>query len=322
MYVDSIFTSNIHAKFNTSNASDYKNALKELIVAIKIVADDPNQFKSIIPTKLSLTMDGIGGIIIGNLFKIPDSSLPRGYKGENGIGRKVGYLVNGLSHKIDTGFWETIIDSQMVILEPNEKGKGKLKYEDIIVQDPVTGEFGVTTTSPPSPNGEMSVAEDNQKYPVLVKYHAWSYDYNSTVQKYAKVSEQTPVANSLRAALDKNYIVEKGVELSSNGDITENLKAAVLSFQSKLKSTSGFEFINAKKPIRITAGNDTYHRKYDTDKCNRTTHGRGLAIDIGTREFSQPQIDNIMNLLKSSGFEGVIYHSGSALHIHANISTT
>ena len=143
LYVDSVFTSNIHAKFNTSNASDYKNALKELIVAIKIVADDPNQFKSIIPTKLSLTMDGIGGIIIGNLFKIPDSSLPRGYKGENGIGRKVGYLVNGLSHKIDTGFWETTIDSQMVILEPNEKGKGKLKYEDIIVQDPVTGEFGV-----------------------------------------------------------------------------------------------------------------------------------------------------------------------------------
>jgi hypothetical protein len=136
--------------YNTDNSGEYKNALQEFINVIKALSNDPNQFKAIIPTKLTLTIDGIGGIIIGNLFKIPEDSLPRGYKGEKGIGRKLGYIVTGLSHKIDTGFWETTIDSQTVILETNETTKTKFDYEGIIIVEdpsvtpPVTRALGAT----------------------------------------------------------------------------------------------------------------------------------------------------------------------------------
>ena len=126
--------------YSTANSADYKNALRDIIVAIRTITNDPNQFKAIIPTKLSITMDGIGGIIIGNLFRIPDESLPRGYKSDNtegSVGRRLGYVVTGISHKIDTGFWETTIDGQTVILEPNDPSNGKIDYASIIVTDPV-----------------------------------------------------------------------------------------------------------------------------------------------------------------------------------------
>jgi hypothetical protein len=133
--VKGYFTDNIHATYNSSNSGEYKNSLKDIIIAIKSICDDPNQFKSIIPTKLSITMDGIGGLVIGNLFRIPEDSLPRGYKGGK-VGRKLGYIVTGISHKIDTSFWETTIDSQTVILETNDKLPNKMDYSKIIIPDP------------------------------------------------------------------------------------------------------------------------------------------------------------------------------------------
>jgi hypothetical protein len=268
-------------------------------------------------------MDGIGGIVIGNLFKLPPNVLPKGYRGEGGIGNKIGYAVTGLGHSIQNNDWITNIDAQFMILDDPKEGIGGIKVDYDKLTITTTGQdASVTPGSQSTTNiGEGSSLENNQKYPVLVKSEDFKKDYNSTVQNLAKVSTSVSVADSLRKQLDRKYITEKGGELSTNGDITEDLKSAILVFQNKLKSTAGFDFINTIGPIRITAGNDTYHRTYG-DKRNKTTHSRGLAIDIGTREFTQTQIDSIKNLLRSSGFTYVIYHGGSALHIHANISTT
>lgn len=139
LYNNSFFTDNIHAKYNISNSDEYKNALKDIINALKAISNDPNQFRSIIPTKLSLTMDGIGGMIIGNIFRIPEENLPAGYKGENGIGRKLGYIVTGLGHKLNVKDWETTIDAQTIILESPDNKKS-FDYNTIIITDPITGE--------------------------------------------------------------------------------------------------------------------------------------------------------------------------------------
>jgi len=60
--------------------------------------DPQNRFKTIIPTELSITLDGLGGIIIGNLFKINQDIVPKGYK--NTGGRNVAYIVTRLGHQI------------------------------------------------------------------------------------------------------------------------------------------------------------------------------------------------------------------------------
>jgi hypothetical protein len=310
-------------EFDVDEAGKYQNSLKDLINFFKAISTSRTKNKAIIPTKVSLVMDGIGGIVIGNLFKLPPNVLPKGYRGEGGIGNKIGYAVTGLGHSIQNNDWITNIDAQFMILDDPKEGIGGIKVDYGKLTITTTGQdASVTPGSQSTANiGEGSSPENNQKYPVLVKSEDFKKDYNSTVQNFAKVSTSVSVADSLRKQLDRKYITEKGGELSTNGDITEDLKSAVLTFQNKLKLTAGFDFINTIGPIRITAGNDTYHRTYG-DKRNKTTHSRGLAIDIGTREFTQTQIDSIKNLLRSSGFTYVIYHGGSALHIHANISTT
>jgi hypothetical protein len=73
-------------------------------------------------------MDGIGGMVIGNLFRIPDDILPRGYKGGGAGPSKIGYLVTGLGHSIQNNDWITKVDAQFVILDEPES---KLSITDV-----------------------------------------------------------------------------------------------------------------------------------------------------------------------------------------------
>lgn len=95
----------------------FDNVLRDLISAFNGTPNNPNKFKAIIPTQLSLDIDGIGGVIIGNVFQINQDIIPRGYKGDSGVGRKLGYLVKGLSHNIKDNDWVTTIDAYPVVIE-------------------------------------------------------------------------------------------------------------------------------------------------------------------------------------------------------------
>ena len=95
--------------FNVTEASKYSHALKDLI---NLILEEPTlgglNNKAIIPTKLSIEMDGIGGLIIGNLFKIPEDLVPKGYKGSE-VGAKVGYTITSLGHSVSNNDWVTKI---------------------------------------------------------------------------------------------------------------------------------------------------------------------------------------------------------------------
>lgn len=95
----------------------YKNALRDIISYAQGISKSPIRTSSIIPIQLSLTLDGIGGIIIGNIFKIPDTALPKGYKFELGSTSKLAQTVIGLSHKIENNDWTTTIDAYNIILD-------------------------------------------------------------------------------------------------------------------------------------------------------------------------------------------------------------
>jgi hypothetical protein len=77
--------------------------------------DERNKFKTIIPTELSITLDGIGGIIIGNLFKINQDIVPKGYR--NIPGRNLAYIVTKLSHDIANNDWTTSLSAYPIIFE-------------------------------------------------------------------------------------------------------------------------------------------------------------------------------------------------------------
>lgn len=71
-----------------------------------------------IPANINLTIDGIGGIIMGNAFTIPEDRLPLSLRGQGGTERntKVGFVVVGLTHSLDNNQWLTKIRGQMIKL--------------------------------------------------------------------------------------------------------------------------------------------------------------------------------------------------------------
>jgi hypothetical protein len=117
------------ADFNTEKAGQYKNALRDLINFYQNLTKSNIKNRAIIPTKLSITMDGIGGLVIGHMFKIPEDLLPRGYRGET-LGSKLGYVVTGIGHSISNNDWTTNIDAQTIILD--EPSGADLTFTDIV----------------------------------------------------------------------------------------------------------------------------------------------------------------------------------------------
>tara|TARA_R110001592_G_scaffold266709_1_gene532442 strand:- start:886 stop:4791 length:3906 start_codon:yes stop_codon:yes gene_type:complete len=77
----------------------------------QIVNQSPNQ-SSIIPLKFNAKMDGIGGIIIGNVFKLPKDKLPIGYQGDD-----IFFIVMGEEQTISAGQdWTTTISGHLILL--------------------------------------------------------------------------------------------------------------------------------------------------------------------------------------------------------------
>lgn len=76
-----------------------------------------SSFTSVIPLDFSATMDGISGIVIGNMFKIQKDRLPKAYSKAD-----VGFIVFSEEQKITAGGdWTTDIGGKLVMLEQEVK---------------------------------------------------------------------------------------------------------------------------------------------------------------------------------------------------------
>ena len=70
-------------------------------IATAIKSQEVNVSPGLIPIEVSITMDGIGGIIIGQAFRLPNNILPNLYR------NRIGFIVNGVDHNISENRWET-----------------------------------------------------------------------------------------------------------------------------------------------------------------------------------------------------------------------
>ncbi len=116
--------------YDASKASEYSNALKDIINFYKSLVNVDSKNRAIIPTKLSIEMDGIGGIVIGNLFRLPDDLLPRGYKGGK-VGSKLAYAVTELGHSLKNNDWVTNLTAQTIILDKPKGGLSTANFATI-----------------------------------------------------------------------------------------------------------------------------------------------------------------------------------------------
>ena len=101
--------------FKVPSESDVINAgslLKTLHYQIN--GKDVN-FKAIIPFELEITLDGIGGFIVGQIFTVDKSILPKDYYNKN-----LGFIITGISHALQNNDWTTVIKTQICLLENDD----------------------------------------------------------------------------------------------------------------------------------------------------------------------------------------------------------
>jgi GH24 family phage-related lysozyme (muramidase) len=152
------------ADFDVDKATDYSNALRDLINYIRTILTSKTSNKAILPTVFSVEMDGIGGLIIGNIFKVNPDILPKGYKGvkQGGTGPNLGYVVTGLGHTVKDGDWVTKIDAQTINLDSPkaEIGGADFDYKEIVINmEPKTESEVVQNTNTPTPKGGGNAAK-------------------------------------------------------------------------------------------------------------------------------------------------------------------
>jgi len=173
--------------YDVDEAGKYQGALRDLINFFKALGKSKTKNKFLIPTVLSVEMDGIGGIIIGNIFRVPSDILPKGYKGSSsgGIGSKLGYVVTSIGHSIKNNDWTTKLDAQTIILD--EPQGLDVSFSDLII------------TQPPS-----SDAVDQTGGPVVITPTTTPAGTVTSVNVTSKqVADNAPQPNNVPYSIDK-----------------------------------------------------------------------------------------------------------------------
>jgi hypothetical protein len=86
---------------------------------LQLNGDDIN-FKAIIPFELEIVLDGLSGLVQGQIFKINKNILPSQYSNSN-----IGFIITGLSHSLQNNDWVTTVKTQVCLLD-NENIKQEL----------------------------------------------------------------------------------------------------------------------------------------------------------------------------------------------------
>jgi hypothetical protein len=179
-------------------ASNAKTALRDVIAYFQSVTTSPGSNRNLIPTKLSIEMDGIGGLVIGHMFKLPKTTLPKGYRGEN-IGSQLGNTITSIGHTIANGDWITKIDTLNIVLSDNSSS---IPFSELDLSKLLTIAIN------PSANSNFVPPALNQ-----------------------------PNADGLKANLEQFKIATvKGNELKSGGEITQGIAASAFAVLSLIKN--------------------------------------------------------------------------------------
>tara|TARA_Y100001973_G_scaffold34947_1_gene52661 strand:- start:1400 stop:5215 length:3816 start_codon:yes stop_codon:yes gene_type:complete len=85
---------------------------------------------AIIPLRFNGKLDGISGMVIGNVFKIDKTRLPKGYQGDD-----IAFIITSEAQSITTGQdWWTDITGQLILLDL-ERERVDLDAEEVFTQE-------------------------------------------------------------------------------------------------------------------------------------------------------------------------------------------
>lgn len=152
--------------FEAQNANANKAALREIINFFTSTQNSPNTNKAFLPTKISLTIDGLAGIVIGNLFDVDKTFIPKFYKG-NPQGRDLGYITVNVAHSISNNVWNTTVQGYPFIIDKEDDLYKIDQYQNrlnlIITYDAVTNTRTTSVNSGPTFVSVQKAADNAEK---------------------------------------------------------------------------------------------------------------------------------------------------------------
>jgi len=206
--------------YNVDETGKYTGALRDIIQFFTSISKSKIRGKAIIPTTLSLEMDGIGGIIIGNIFKINTDILPRGYKDIDGV--RLGYVVTGIGHSLNNNDWVTKLDSQFILLDEPIQGKTINFGKDLILN--------VT----PGTGGELTVNN-------VVRAYSGNYNTNFVSDNLtAKKAAETYIGRVLSDQEWNELVAATFAEASANQEERAHVMGVILNRARIRKKTISF----------------------------------------------------------------------------------
>jgi hypothetical protein len=306
--------------FNTG-----KNNLRDLITYFQNICKSPSSNRNIIPTKFSFEMDGIGGLVIGNLFTIPDEVLPRGYKG-NGLGSTLAQTVTSIGHTISNGDWKTKVDAlNFIIDEPS----GRKKFNELDLKDIVSDALAAYSTlvsvnlatgggAPPSAGGLNPNAGGGMNTSSGMVHVDGTRQLSDVTQiilhntnGYQEQNDQLAwfVAGAEGQLTGAHYVIGRsgGVALGTNGDLTKITRHG----NNTNPKSVGVEICNIDylKPASPQGGKPRYSDSYSavlTEEQRRIKNSGygGVAYDLGWsfygNRYYEDYTDAQINALKAT----------------------
>lgn len=98
--------------YYTSNIGAMNGYLNTLLVELEGGTD----YKAVVPISVELEVDGLSGLTIGEIFTVDKRVLPKDYSDKS-----VGFIITNVAHEVVPSSWITKIQSQMCILDQEEK---------------------------------------------------------------------------------------------------------------------------------------------------------------------------------------------------------
>ena len=111
-----------------SNAKSLKNQIQSLVNRVPSGLNKgkkepiiPSPRSAVIPLKFNAKIDGVSGIIIGNVFRVDKTRLPIGYQSDD-----IAFVVTTESQSITSGQdWTTSFSGQLILLDLKESERNK-----------------------------------------------------------------------------------------------------------------------------------------------------------------------------------------------------
>jgi len=247
------------------------------------------------------------------------------------------FVITGVTNDVKSNDWTTSIETMVI---PKSTEIANLEISDDILQQSI--ESGTYDGGSGTSQGRRRVDKTStyttpgSGRPIIVRdqahKNAFKNSYGSLLAStdtfFIRKGNGNPNSyvekfNTYLASLPsgfKNIIIKTigGNQLGNGADITQNLYNILVKLNDILQKPEYKTKIGG--PIMLTGGNDAYHHgkalgtSYE-GKPWRTTHVRGIAIDVRTTN-SVSKDNLIIDALEEAGFTGILYHDPP--HIHAN----